>query len=89
MTKVEIYTKSYCPFCKRAKHLLGSKGIDFKEVEVTYDTAKRQEMIERSGRRTVPQVFIDGVHIGGSDDLAEANRNGTLDRLTMATAKAA
>ena len=80
MNRVEIYTKDYCPYSKRAKELLTSKGIEFQEFDVTHDVAGQQEMIERSGRRTVPQIFIDGVHIGGSDDLVEYDRSGALDR---------
>jgi glutaredoxin 3 len=89
MSKVEIYSKNHCPYCQRAKHLLATKGIDFEEIEVTFDADRQQEMIERSGRRTVPQVFIGNVHIGGSDDLAEAHRNGLLDRLIGAMGRAA
>ena len=86
MTKVEIYTKNYCPYCKRAKHLLAARGIEFGEIDVTFDESLQLEMTERSGRRTVPQVFVDGVHIGGSDDLADADRTGELDRLLRAAA---
>ena len=81
MPKVEIYTKDYCPYCMRAKHLLETKGVRFEEYEITNDADGQRDMIQRSGRRTVPQIFIDGVHLGGSDDLIEANRNGQLDRL--------
>ena len=89
MNQVVIYTKNYCPYCARAKHLLTRKGIAFEEIDVTFDPEGQQEMIERSGRRTVPQVFIDGVHVGGSDDLAEAERNGELDPLAESQATAA
>lgn len=81
MTTVQIYTKDYCPYCMRAKHLLAKKGVEFDEVDVTDDIGRQEEMILRSNRRTVPQIFIDGVHIGGSDDLAEAERDGVLDKL--------
>ena len=81
MAKVEIYTKDYCPYCKRAKHLLATKGVTFEEYDVTDDAAGQRDMIQRSQRRTVPQIFIDGYHVGGSDDLIEANRNGQLDQL--------
>lgn len=81
MNQVVIYSKNYCPYCARAKHLLSRKGIAFEEIDVTFDAEGQQEMIARSGRRTVPQIFIDGVHLGGSDDLAEADRNGELDHL--------
>jgi glutaredoxin 3 len=80
MAKVEIYTKFGCPYCTRAKALLGSKGVDFQEIDISTDSGKRQEMLGRAnGRTTVPQIFIDGRHVGGSDDLAALDRNGQLD----------
>lgn len=82
MAKVEIYSSMFCGFCARAKHLLKSKGVDFEEIEVDYEPAKREEMIERAnGRHTVPQIFIDDRHIGGSDDLALLDAKGELDPL--------
>jgi len=81
MPNVEIYTKDYCPFCKRAKQLLSNKNVSFQNYEISFDQEKATEMQERSGRRTVPQIFIDGRHIGGSDDLFEANESGLLDEL--------
>ena len=82
MVRVEIYSKFLCPYCTRAKKLLESKGIDFEEYEITMDADKRKEMIQRAnGRSTVPQIFINGQHIGGSDDLAELDRGGRLDPL--------
>lgn len=81
MPNIEIYTKSYCPFCKRAKALLDSKGVSYQEYEISTDAALQQEMVTRSQRRTVPQVFIDNQHIGGSDDLVAAEQNGLLDEL--------
>ena len=81
LAKVEIYTKDYCPYCKRAKHLLTTKGVSFEEYDITNDAAGQRDMIQRSERRTVPQIFIDGFHVGGSDDLIEANRTGQLDQL--------
>lgn len=89
MTRLEIYTKGYCPFCHRAKQLLDAKGVDYVEIDVTYDPELQQEMMTRSNRRTVPQIFIGDQHIGGNDDLVKANRNGTLDRLLENVAKAA
>jgi glutaredoxin 3 len=84
--RVEIYTSEFCPYCHRAKRLLASKGIDFTEYDVTMDSLKRAEMTERAnGRRTVPQVFINGEGVGGSDDLHELERLGRLDAL-LATA---
>lgn len=82
MAKVEIYTKAFCPYCTRAKRLLEGKGVAFDEYDITMDVGLRREMIDRSsGRLTVPQVFIGGRHIGGSDDLAEAEQSGELDTL--------
>ncbi len=82
MSKVEIYTTMWCPFCYRAKHLLSSKGIDFNEIDVGGDNLKRDEMVKRAnGRRTVPQIFIDGLGIGGSDELADLEAKGDLDPL--------
>jgi glutaredoxin 3 len=80
MARVEIYTKFGCPYCARAKALLGQKGVDYEEYEINTLPGKRDEMMERSsGRHTVPQIFIDGRHVGGSDDLAELERGGQLD----------
>jgi len=79
---VEIYTKSTCPYCIRAKKLLELKGAAFEEVSVDFGGAKRAEMIQRaSGRTTVPQIFIDGRHIGGCDDLMNLEMDGKLDAL--------
>ena len=63
MNKIEIYSKDWCPFCSKAKSLLQSKQLDYAEVDITSDLAREHEMIERSGRRTVPQIFIDGESI--------------------------
>jgi glutaredoxin 3 len=85
MAKVEIYTKAFCPYCTRAKALLASKGVEPEEFDITMGGPRRAEMIERAqGRTTVPQVFIDGQHIGGSDDLAALDRRGGLDPLLAA-----
>lgn len=82
MAKVEIYTKFLCPYCTRAKSLLQAKGVEFTEYDITMGGPKREEMLTRApGRTTVPQVFIDGKHIGGSDDLAALDRTGGLDPL--------
>jgi len=69
MANVEIYTKATCPFCHRAKALLSQKGVNFKEIAIDGNAELREKMIERSGRTTVPQIFIDAQHIGGCDDL--------------------
>jgi glutaredoxin 3 len=85
MAKVEIYTKDWCGYCARAKALLGEKGVAFEEYDITMDAAKRDEMLSRApGRTSVPQIFIDGQHIGGSDDLSALNRAGKLDALLAA-----
>lgn len=81
MNVVEIYSKAYCPFCQRAKALLFSKQIEFQEYEISIDVALQQQMRKRSGRHTVPQIFVNNQHIGGSDELAEANAKGELDEL--------
>lgn len=82
MAQIEIYTKAFCPYCVRAKALLADKGADYREIDVTMDRAGFDAMVERAnGRRTVPQVFIDGRHIGGSDDLAALDARGGLDPL--------
>ena len=85
MARVEIYTKFGCPYCARAKQLLEDKSVQYEENEINSQAGKRDEMMERSnGRHTVPQVFIDGRHIGGSDDLADFERRGELDPLLQA-----
>lgn len=85
MPKIEIYTKFLCPYCTRAISLLTKKGASFDEVDISMGGPKRAEMVERSGGRvTVPQIFIDGQHIGGSDDLAALDRAGKLDPLLSA-----
>lgn len=82
MAKVEIYTKFLCGYCTRAKALLGGKGIAFEEYDITMGGPRRAEMIDRAhGRTTVPQIFIDGLHIGGSDELAALDNSGKLDPL--------
>ena len=80
MAKVEIYTKTGCPYCARAKALLGAKGVTFEETEISANPDARAEMLSRAGgRTTVPQIFIDGEHVGGSDDLAALESSGKLD----------
>ena len=81
MPKVVLHTKDYCGFCARAKELLNSKGVEFTEIDVTHDAVLQAEMIKRSGRRTVPQIFIDGRHVGGFDDLAALDAAGRLSLL--------
>ena len=85
MARVEIYTKFFCPYCARAKKLLDEKGAKYEEHEISGGGAEREEMIQRAGgRTTVPQIFIGGRHIGGSDDLAALEREGKLDALLQA-----
>jgi glutaredoxin 3 len=80
MARVEIYSTLFCPYCARAKSLLAKKGVDYINIDVIEDSTRRTEMIERAGgRQTVPQIFIDGEHIGGSDDLYALEREGRLD----------
>lgn len=85
MAKVEIYTWSTCPFCRRAKELLDAKDIDYTEYDITGDEEAREKMAARSnGRRTVPQIFIDGQWIGGCDDMHLLEAEGKLDKLLAA-----
>lgn len=81
MAKIEIYTTPFCGYCARAKSLLDHKGASYEETDVMMDDRKRTEMRERSRRSTVPQIFINGRHIGGSDDLAALEQAGKLDAL--------
>ena len=82
MPTVEIYTQPWCSFCARARNLLIEKGVAFREIEAPAGTREREEAISRSGGRTsVPQIFINGRHIGGSDDLRALDRAGELDAL--------
>lgn len=85
MAKVEIYTTLLCGYCYRAKKLLDSKGVAYSEVDLLAQPDKRAEMVQRaSGRTSVPQIFIDGKHIGGCDDLHALEARGDLDRLLAA-----
>lgn len=82
MPRIEVYTKFLCPFCARALALFKAKGVEIEEIDISMGGPKRSEMVERSdGRSTVPQIFIDGVAIGGSDDLMALDRRGGLDPL--------
>ena len=82
MAKVELYTTMFCPYCARARTLLQKKGVSYDDIDVMTDDDKRQEMVARtSGRHTVPQIFINGRYIGGSDELAALDRDGKLDSL--------
>ena len=82
MPKVEIYSSLFCPYCTRARRLLDQKGIDYVDIDVIADTAKRGEMMRRTGgRSSVPQIFIGGAHVGGYDELYALERQGRLDAL--------
>jgi glutaredoxin 3 len=78
---ITVYVTGWCPYCQRARALLTTKGLVFNEINVDDDDKFRQEMIERSGRRTVPQIFIGEKHVGGCDDLFALEDSGELDRL--------
>ena len=81
MPKVVIYTTTSCPYCTRAKAFLRSKNVDFEEIDVSRDERLQEEIIRLSGRRTVPQIFINGKSVGGFDDLKQMDATGDLDRL--------
>ena len=82
MTKpIEIYTTPICPYCIRAKRLLDAKGAGYTEIDVMSDPGRRSEMMQRSGRRTVPQIFIGAEHVGGSDELYALEQAGRLDAM--------
>ena len=76
-----VYAAGWCPYCQRVRALLAKKGLEFTEIDVDEDGKLREEMIARSGRRTVPQVFIGDRHVGGCDDLVALDGSGELDRL--------
>lgn len=81
MPNIEIYTTPYCPYCIRAKQLLNSKGVQYQEIDVSTVAEQKDIMIQRSKRHTVPQIFIDGQHIGGCDDLYALEASDKLDPL--------
>ena len=87
MPDVYLYTTRFCPFCVQAKQLLSSKGVDFREMAVDGSPELRLEMMELSGRRTVPQIWIGETHVGGCDDLWALERSGQLDKM-LTTAEA-
>ncbi len=84
MTAVTIYTKPFCPYCTRAIGLLRQKGVNYQEIEAGMDPALRQEMMQRSGRSTYPQIFIGDKHVGGCDDIMALERDGKLDAMLTA-----
>lgn len=90
MAEIEIYSTAVCPYCIAAKNLLQSKGLQWHEFRIDADPAARRTLLQRvPGARTVPQIFINGAHVGGFDELAAAERSGELDRLLAAGAPTA
>jgi glutaredoxin 3 len=83
MTKIVMYTKEHCPYCDNAKAFLKSKQLAFTEIRVDLDSAKLAEMIKLSGRRSVPQIFVNDQAIGGFDDMALLAKNGQFDQLLV------
>ena len=89
MPQVEIYLTRYCPYCHAAKALVKRKGVAYKEIDVGADMERRDEMIQRAnGRMTVPQIFVDGVHVGGNEDLQALERAGKLDPMLTGNGQA-
>ena len=85
MSKIVIYTTQWCPYCRNAKALLARKGQKWEEIDAEAEPARRREMVERSGRTSVPQIWIGERHVGGCDDLYALEREGKLDPLLKAT----
>ena len=81
MPKIEMYTSASCAYCVAAKNLLKSRGLDYAEIRIDTDPARRDEMLARAQRRTVPQIFVNDRHVGGYEDLVAAERSGELARL--------
>jgi glutaredoxin 3 len=81
MSHITIYTRPFCGYCARAVSLLHAKGVAFTEIEAGFDPEKRREMMERSGRRTFPQIFVGEAHLGDCDEMMELEREGRLDSL--------
>jgi len=89
MPNIQMYSTAMCPYCVRAKMLLQNKGMTFEEIRIDVDHSRMSEMVERSQRRTVPQIFIDDLHVGGFDDLAALDARGELDNLLHITPREA
>ena len=85
MAKIVMYLTASCPFCQSADRLLREKGVDVERIRVDLEPARRAEMMQKSGRRTVPQIWIDDLHVGGCDDLYALDRAGKLDPLLKAS----
>ena len=81
MSKIEVYTGALCPFCSRVKKLLKNKGVDFREIDVTFKPKLRAEMAARAGKSSVPQIWINDRHVGGCDELYALEQSGELDGL--------
>jgi len=81
MKPITLYSNAWCPFCRRAKMLLEHKGVQYTEIDIERESGMRQEMIERSGRTSVPQIFVENIHVGGCDDLYAFEQQGKLDPL--------
>ena len=84
MAEIEIYTQRWCPYCARAVSVLTGKGVAFREIDAPHGSPEREEAIRRSGRSTVPQIFVDGATIGGCDELLALERSGKLDAVLTA-----
>jgi glutaredoxin 3 len=81
MMKATIYSSAICPYCVAAKNYLRNKGVDYEEVRIDLDPVRREEMLARARRTSVPQIFFEDVHVGGYDDLVAADRSGRLARI--------
>ncbi len=81
MKPVTVYSTNYCPYCRQAEQFLKARGVPFENIDVTEDDAMRTKLVELSGQRTVPQIFIDGKPIGGYSDMMALQRRGALDAL--------
>ncbi len=81
MKQIQMYSKSWCPYCRMAKRLLAAKGQQWSEVDIEEEPGRAREMVERSGRATVPQIWIGDRHVGGYEDLARLDASGELDTL--------
>ncbi|MBU6199553.1 MAG: glutaredoxin 3 [Xanthomonadaceae bacterium] len=86
MAKIELYTSANCAYCVAAKNLLKNKGLDYQEIRVDLDAARREEMRARAQRRSVPQIFVNDRHVGGFEDLVAAERSGELTKLIGSSA---
>lgn len=85
---IEIFTKDYCGYCRRAKELLEARNLDYDEIDITHDPDLAEEVVERTGRKTVPQIFIEGQAVGGYDDLVALDISGELDRIILEASRA-